>query len=173
MSISTIQSTKLCAKANDKMKIDEETTASEQELDLILTGRTLRVYWFLLKMKKPVGRKDVQRGAKLSSASLSEYHLKKLTKLGLVEKLPHGDYVVTKIVRVGVARFYINIRNNLIPRFALYSSFYLIILFFSLFFLTNLSTDATFLIMSVVVFGLATSIFELIILLKSTSITPW
>ena len=152
------------------MNIDEETTASEQELDLILTGRTLKVYWFLIKMKKPVGRKDVQRGAKLSSASLAEYHLKKLVELGLVEKLPHGDYFVTKIVRVGVTRFYINIRNNLIPRFALYSSFYLVVLVCSLFFITNLPPDISFLTVSVILFGLATSIFELAILLKSTQL---
>jgi len=116
------------------MKTDDDEITSEQDLDLSLTGRTLRVYWFLLKVKEPVNRKDVQRGVKLSSASLAEYHLKKLIELGLVEKQLHGDYVVTKIVRVGVTRFY----------------------------------DIFFLVICVILFGLVTSIFELIILLKST-----
>jgi len=150
------------------MKTDDDEITSEQDLDLSLTGRTLRVYWFLLKVKEPVNRKDVQRGVKLSSASLAEYHLKKLIELGLVEKQLHGDYVVTKIVRVGVTRFYINIRNSLIPRFALYSSFYLVILVCSLFFLANFPPDIFFLVICVILFGLVTSIFELIILLKST-----
>ena len=152
------------------MGIEEETAVSQRELDLALTGRTLNVYWFLLKKKQPLGRKEVQRGAKLSSASLAEYHLKKLVDLGLVEKLPHGDYVVSKIVRVGVARFYLNIRNSFIPRFALYSSFYIIVLFCSLFFISSLSPDLVFLIMSVILFGILTSIFELLTLLKSTQL---
>jgi len=150
------------------MITEEGTTASQEELDMVLTGRTLKVYWFLLKMKKPLGRKEVQRGAKLSSASLAEYHLKKLVELGLVEKLIHGDYMVTKVVRVGVTRFYLNIRNSLIPRFALYSCFYLIVLVCSLFFISSLSPDIVFLITSVILFGIVTSIFELVILLKST-----
>ncbi|TET08873.1 MAG: hypothetical protein E3J86_09800 [Candidatus Thorarchaeota archaeon] len=140
----------------------------EPDIELQLTGRTLRVYWFLLKEKKPADRKSVQRGANLSTPSLAEYHLRKLMDLGLVNKLAHGDYFVTKTVRVGVTRFYFKFRNSLVPRFALYSSFYLIILIFSFLVLRNMTGDVAFLILSVVIFGLVTSIFELLTLIRST-----
>jgi hypothetical protein len=148
------------------MGTDEKS--SESDMELLLTGRTLRVYWFLLKVKEPVDRKAVQRGANLSSPSLAEYHLRKLVDLGLVTKSPHGDYIILKTVRIGVARFYLKFRNNLVPRFALYSTFYMIVLVFSFFILSEISIETGFLIISVLVFALVTSLVELITLLRAT-----
>jgi len=150
------------------MRIEKEESESTLDLELILTGRTLRVYWFLLKMKKPVGRTDVQRGVKLSSVSLVEYHLKKLVRSGLVEQNSFGDYYIEKIVRVGVTRFYSRFRDSFIPRFALYLTFYFVILVLASFLLRNLSIEIAFLIYSIVIFGILTSTFELINLLRAT-----
>jgi hypothetical protein len=140
----------------------------EQDLELQLTGRTLRVYWFLLKEKKPVDRKDVQNGAGLSTPSLAEYHLRKLMDMGLVEKLAHGDYVVAKIVQVGVTKFYFKFRTSLVPRYALYASFYIILLIFFFFIYENMSRDIAFLLLCVILFGVVSSFFEILTLIRSS-----
>lgn len=44
--------------------------------------------------------------------------------------LSDGQYAIVEVVRVGVARFYVQIRNSMIPRFALYASFYAGVTFF-------------------------------------------
>lgn len=141
---------------------------SEDNTELDLTGRTLRVYWYLLQNKAPLGRLEVQRGTNLSSASLAEYHLKKLIGMGLVEKNMHGEYAVCKTVQVGIMRFYTIYRSNVIPRFLLYISFYVTMLFATLAFFNDLSLSSVFLITTVLAFGIITSLVESIILLRST-----
>ncbi|MFW9788161.1 MAG: hypothetical protein ACFFE2_12075 [Candidatus Thorarchaeota archaeon] len=143
-------------------------TEDEQDMEFQLTGRTLKVYWFLLKERKPVDRKVVQKGTGLSAPSLAEYHLRKLMDLGLVDKLAHGDYVVTKTVRVGITRFYFKFRNSLVPRFALYSSFYLILLTYTVIILNRVTNDVAFLFLSILLFGVVTSLFELMTLIRSS-----
>ncbi len=141
---------------------------SNNDLGLNLTGRTLRVYWYLVQNKGPHGRLEVQRGTKLSSASLAEYHLKKLVGMGLVEKNVHREYAICRTVQIGVMRFYTMYRSNMIPRFLLYISFYVTMLFATMAFFSNLSLSSAFLITAVIAFGIITSLVESIILLRST-----
>ena len=48
-----------------------------------LSGTTLKVYRFLYKQgARPVSLHDIQRGLKLSSASLAQYHVRKLLDAG-------------------------------------------------------------------------------------------
>jgi len=141
---------------------------SNNDLELNLTGRTLRVYWYLLQNKGPHGRLEVQRGTKLSSSSLAEYHLKKLVGMGLVEKNVHGEYAICKTVQVGVMRFYAMYKSNMIPRFLLYISFYITMLVAFLLFFNNLPLSGVFLITAILVFAITTSLAESVILLKAT-----
>jgi predicted transcriptional regulator len=51
-----------------------------------LEGNTLTVYAYIIRADRPVGTRDVTRGAELSSTSVAHRHLQKLEDLGLIEK---------------------------------------------------------------------------------------
>ena len=55
-----------------------------------LTGKTLIVYVYVAREGRPVGTRDVTRGANLSSPSVAHRHLQKLEALGLIEKNVYG-----------------------------------------------------------------------------------
>ncbi len=68
-----------------------------------LRGTTLKVYRFMLKSRTPLGIHDVQRGLGLSSASVAQYHIRKLLSLRLVREEGDG-YVVDRVVLDNVVR---------------------------------------------------------------------
>ncbi len=84
---------------------------TEQELN----ASTFQTYVYLVKTGKPVGPRDVMRGAKLSSPSVAYRNLQKLVDLGLVVKDNYGNYVVKE--KVGM-KGYVWIGRTLIPGFA-------------------------------------------------------
>ncbi len=51
-----------------------------------LEGNTLNVYAFVVKEGKPVGPREVMRGANLSSPSTAYRQLQKLESFGLIRK---------------------------------------------------------------------------------------
>lgn len=89
------------------------------------TNITFRVYLYMVKEGKPVGPRDVMRGANLSSPSVAYRHLQKLTDLGLVEKDTYGSYVVKDKANV---KGYVWVGRSLLPRLLLYSIFFIGIL---------------------------------------------
>lgn len=86
-----------------------------------LEGNTLQVYSFVVKEAKPVGPRDVMRGAGLSSPSVAYRQLQKLELLGLLEKNQYGEYVLRE--KTGVTG-HVWIGRNLIPRLMFYSFFF-------------------------------------------------
>ena len=95
-----------------------------------LTGNTLRVYWALLRSRDGiVGVREVQRSLGFSSSALASYHLNKLEELGLVEK-KHGDYHLTRRVRVGVLKQFMNVGGRMLPRYVLYATMFTTLLLF-------------------------------------------
>ncbi len=66
------------------------TNADNTELE----GITLSVYWYVVKEGRPVGPRDVMKGAHLSSPSVAYRHLQKLEELGLLQKNDYGEYLV-------------------------------------------------------------------------------
>jgi predicted DNA-binding transcriptional regulator len=84
-----------------------------------LRGTTLKVYRFMLKSKTPVGIHDVQRGLGLSSASVAQYHIRKLQSLALVREEGEG-YVVDRVVFDNVIR----IRRTAVPLQTAYVAFF-------------------------------------------------
>ncbi|HSV49926.1 MAG TPA: hypothetical protein VLH35_06380 [Candidatus Acidoferrales bacterium] len=58
-----------------------------------LEGNTLNVYAYVVKEAKPVGPREVMRGANLSSPSTAYRQLQKLETLGLIEKNVYGAYM--------------------------------------------------------------------------------
>ncbi len=87
-----------------------------------LKGKTLLVYWYLLKSSRSsVGVREVQRTLGFSSPSVAAHHLDKLLSLGLVDKKGTGEYFLTQEVKVGLLRFFTKLGRFLIPRYLFYS----------------------------------------------------
>jgi hypothetical protein len=96
--------------------------AADEELNSIL----FQSYVFLVKVGKPVGPRDLMRGANLSSPSVAYRNLQKLVDLGLVVKDDYGNYFVKK--KMGL-KGYVWIGKALLPTFALFGFIFLGVLF--------------------------------------------
>ncbi len=86
-----------------------------------LEGNTLNVYAFVVKEGKPVGPREVMRGANLSSPSTAYRQLQKLESFGLIQKNLYGSYVVKEKTSVSG---HLWIGRNLVPRLICYSLFF-------------------------------------------------
>ena len=106
-----------------------------------LEGNTLNVYAYVVHVGKPVGTRDVTRGANLSSPSVAHRHLQKLEDLGLLERNQYGNYILKE--KTGVTG-YIWVGRTLIPR----------LLFYSFFFMGALAAEITILLFSFFGLGL-------------------
>jgi hypothetical protein len=87
-----------------------------------LTGNTLIVYAYVVGESRPVGTREVMRGANLSSPSVAHRHLQKLETSGLIEKNKSGDYVLKE--KTGVSG-HVWVGRNLVPRLMFYSFFFM------------------------------------------------
>ncbi|MFB3890215.1 MAG: hypothetical protein ACE14S_12050 [Candidatus Bathyarchaeia archaeon] len=87
-----------------------------------LEGKTLSVYSYVVKEGKPVGPREVMRGANLSSPSVAYWHLQKLEACGLLEKNSYGEYVLKEKVNISG---HLWIGRNLVPRLMCYSLFFM------------------------------------------------
>ncbi len=95
---------------------------SPEEIESQLKGKTLLVYWFMLRSPdSPVGVREIQRKLRFSSPSIAAHHLDKLLSLGLVEKSLRGEYYLKKEVKVGILRFFTRLGRFMIPRYLFYS----------------------------------------------------
>jgi hypothetical protein len=105
---------------------------SEEEIESVLKGNTLRVYWFLLSKPGGVaGVREVQRALGFSSPALAVYHLNKLLELGLIENTNVG-YRLVKAVNVGVLKHFIRFGTFMLPRYFLYATMFTTLLIFYL-----------------------------------------
>jgi DNA-binding transcriptional ArsR family regulator len=86
-----------------------------------LEGTTFNVYSYVLKESKPVGPRDVMRGANLSSPSVAYRHLQKLEELGLIEKNEKGRYILKEKAKISG---YLWVGKTLVPRLIFYSLFF-------------------------------------------------
>ncbi|HDQ06816.1 MAG TPA: hypothetical protein ENN36_08890 [Candidatus Bathyarchaeota archaeon] len=87
-----------------------------------LAGNTLSVYAYVVRADRPVGTRDVMRGASLSSPSVAHRHLQKLELMGLLEKNKFGDYILKE--KAGVSG-HVWVGRNLVPRLMFYSFFFI------------------------------------------------
>ncbi len=87
-----------------------------------LEGNTLAVYAYIVHVDKPVGTRDVTRGADLSSTSVAHRHLQKLEAFGLIEKNVYGDYVLKEKASVSG---HVWVGRSLMPRLMFYSMFFM------------------------------------------------
>jgi len=101
-----------------------DDSVDEEELAKALKGKTLQVYWYMLRHPEPMTAREIQRGTGLSSPSLSMHHLERLRTLGLVDKNVHGEYSVRRDVRVGVLKLFVGRGRLMVPRFLFYATFF-------------------------------------------------
>ena len=87
-----------------------------------LEGNTLTVYAYIVHEAKPVGTRDVTRGANLSSTSVAFRHLQKLEEMGLIERNSYGDYILKEKTNING---HVWVGRNLVPRLMFYSFFFL------------------------------------------------
>ena len=125
----------------------------QTQIESELKGKTLLVYWYLLKTPTTgAGVREIQRTLHFSSPSIASHHLEKLMTLGLVDKKGTGEYYLTQEVKIGLLRFFTRMGRFLIPRY----------LFYSIFFTTMLTVYAVF-------YGHTGSIHNLVALIFGTS----
>jgi len=94
-----------------------------------LKGITLSVYLYVVKKGKPVGPRDVMKGANLSSPSVAYRHLQKLEDLGYLQKNNYGEYITKGKANV---RGYIWVGRRVLPKMLVYSIIFMIILIIEL-----------------------------------------
>jgi hypothetical protein len=95
--------------------------ASNEELEDI----TLSVYLYVVRKGKPVGPRDVMKGAHLSSPSVAYRHLQKLEDAGYLQKNKYGEYITKDKARV---RGYVWIGRRMMPKMLVYSLIFMSIL---------------------------------------------
>ena len=88
-----------------------------------LHGTTLRVYWHIFKVDRPVGVRETQRALSLSSPSIALYHLEKLRELGILQKDSVGQYSVKETVQVGTLKLFLKVGHVILPRYLFYAVF--------------------------------------------------
>jgi DNA-binding IclR family transcriptional regulator len=86
-----------------------------------LEGNTLSVYAYIVRAGRPVGTRDVTRGADLSSTSVAHHHLQKLEDMELIEKNSFGNYVLKAKASVDG---HVWVGKNLVPRLMFYAFFF-------------------------------------------------
>ena len=116
-----------------------------------LTGKTLLVYWTLLKEGSFLGVREIQRTLDFSSPSVASYHLEKLKELDLVDKDKIGAYIVKRKANIAELKdiivFKLANRVILLPRYTFYAVFTTILIlgYFIFFFPKAMTTEFIFL----------------------------
>ena len=90
-----------------------------------LNASTFQTYMYLVKVGRPVGPRDVMRGANLSSPSVAYRNLQKLVDLGLVVKDEYSNYVVKEKATM---KGYVWVGKSLMPSFIIFGFIFLGIL---------------------------------------------
>ena len=126
-------------------------------------GTTLNVYSFVVKKGKPVGPREVMRGANLSSPSVAYWHLQKLENSGLLQKNETGEYIVKEKTSISG---HIWIGRNLVPRLIFYSLFFLGIILFELSILIVQFFSDTLILSLPIVYLLITNIIAFVLFLS-------
>jgi hypothetical protein len=106
-----------------------------------LEGNTLAVYAFIVHSDKPVGTREVTRGADLSSPSVAHRHLQKLEGMGLIEKTVYGDFILKEKANING---HVWVGKNLVPR----------LMFYSFFFMGAFAAEVSIILLSLIIKGL-------------------
>lgn len=92
----------------------------------VVSGRLARVYFVLLREGRPLGVREVQRLAGLSSPSSAKHYLDKLVELGLAERGPEG--YAAKVSGDSLMSVYVGLLGSVVPRLVPYAAFSTVLL---------------------------------------------
>ena len=145
-------------------------TTADQELE----GITLNVYLYAAKKGKPVGPRDVMKGANLSSPSVAYRHLQKLEDAGYLAKNEYGEYTVKKKAPLKGSVW---VGRNVFPKMWIYALIFLGILAVELailFIHFGVETDEfkVFFLLLTLITGLAMAVFAVEGFLQSRRKAP-
>ena len=145
-------------------------TTADQELE----GITLNVYLYVAKKGKPVGPRDVMKGANLSSPSVAYRHLQKLEDAGYLAKNEYGEYTVKKKAPLKGSVW---LGRNVFPKMWIYALIFLGILVVELVILFihfGVETDEfkVFFLLLTLITGLAMAVFAVEGFLQSRRKAP-
>jgi len=99
-----------------------QTINQTTQIETQLKGKTLLVYWHMLKTPTTkTGVREIQRTLGFSSPSVATHHLEKLISLGLADKTGTGEYFLTQEIKIGLLRFFTRLGRFLVPRYLFYS----------------------------------------------------
>ena len=94
--------------------------------EILLEGKTLQIYWYIFTHGY-AGIREIQKALKISSTGTVSYQINKLIDAGLLSKDDvEGKYYIKEEIKRGIFKFYIRIRNLVIPRVALYLIIYIL-----------------------------------------------
>ena len=96
--------------------------AKTEETEDQLNASAFHTYVYLVKAGRPVGPREVMRGADLTSPSVAYRNLQKLMDLGLVLKDEYGNYVVKE--KVGL-KGHVWLGKTIVPRFIVFGLVFL------------------------------------------------
>ena len=131
---------------------------SRDERATSITGTTLRVYVYMLKMARPVGVREVQRAMGFKSPSTALYHISKLLDQGLVVKDGDG-YKALSTSSITTLAMFKRMGRILVPRLLFYAVFFTVAT--ALFISVSLTTSFLFSFPGIfaLIIGLLASIF--------------
>ncbi|MHA2252356.1 MAG: hypothetical protein ACXAD7_18465 [Candidatus Kariarchaeaceae archaeon] len=82
-----------------------------------IEGKTIDVYYFLIRNEGYHGVREIQRTMGYSSPNLARYHLNKLIDAGIITKNVHGQYGIEKDeVKLGSMEEHVKFLEYWIPR---------------------------------------------------------
>lgn len=93
-------------------------------MDLLLRGKSLAVYIYMLRQAKPLGIREIQRDLGFSSPSLVLYYLDKLQRLGIVGKDEMGRFILVQKVDIAVLNAFVNVGRFALPRLGFYAALF-------------------------------------------------
>ncbi|MHA2282496.1 MAG: helix-turn-helix domain-containing protein [Promethearchaeota archaeon] len=114
----------IAKESKEKRKITPKIK-TEMAMEL-LQGKTLQVYWYIFTHTHARIR-EIQKTLKFSSSGTVAYQITKLLDAGVISKdESEGKYFINKDIKIGVLKFFIRIRNRMIPRITLYLIIYIL-----------------------------------------------
>ena len=125
-----------------------------------LKGKTLRIYWYMLRHPTPKSARAIQRETKISSPSLALHHLNKLIDLGLVKTDENGSFYLAETVKIGILSFFIGSGLFVVPRYLFYGLFYIGIFIGTLILFSWEFTPQVMLLIIVLIFGIISTFYE-------------
>jgi predicted DNA-binding transcriptional regulator len=110
-------------RSEKKMEGSRRKTAAPSRRDNPLTGTTRRVYRYIYR-HGPVRLHEIQRDLKLSSSSISDYHVQKLLRMKLIREEAAQDGAAGYVAEEAVFEAMLRIRRTVIPLWTTASDFF-------------------------------------------------